>query len=62
MTVEAIRSRLRQSGEPGSSVGRASDPRSRAPGFETRAGHLVVGVGSCSVSADFSARAVMSRW
>ena len=27
----------------GSSVGRASDSRSRGPGFETRTGHLVVG-------------------
>ena len=27
----------------GSSVGRASDSRSRGPGFETRTGHLLVG-------------------
>ena len=30
-------------GAPGSSVGRASDSGSRSPGFETCAGHLVVG-------------------
>ena len=30
-------------GMSGSSVSRASDPRSRGPGLETRTGHLVVG-------------------
>ena len=30
-------------GVPGSSVGRVADSGSRSPGFETRAGHLVVG-------------------
>ena len=34
-------------GAPGSSVGRASDSGSRSPGFETRAGHLVVESDSC---------------
>ena len=29
-------------GEPGSSVGGASDPRSRCPGFKTRNEHLEV--------------------
>ena len=29
-------------GAPGSSVGRASDSRSRGSGFETHTGHLVV--------------------
>ena len=32
-----------QQGAPGSSVGRASDSVSRSPGFETHAGHPVVG-------------------
>ena len=33
-------------GRTGSSVARASDPRSRGLGVETYAGHPVVGVGS----------------
>ena len=35
-----------QQGAPGSSVGRASDSGSRSPGFETHAGHLVMGLNS----------------